>query len=320
MDPKFAVDLHNTAKSQVLQALKDERHVGYAAYATSHHQAPWPDNVGRAALKGLLEGMVQENLIDCAFDEEVPLDDSERKKWFDRLLDWAQCGTFDVVFVDPNTGIAPPTPPKNADPRNYVTAEELQGLSQHKDVLVYQHLPGPSSYRLAESKARELATHVRNRYSKAGLDATIWALPQNQPQAEADTHSPAPQVCRAVVVAIPKAKAKDESWNTLDLPGQWRQLAGPDDAVTPGLELPPPEGGEDSRQRIAYLEQALACEARIVEAQVLDLKSLSGSRRRVLTESVAAMRRVAVGGTDSRYFGRSTEREMRALHEAAQRT
>lgn len=86
------------------------------------------------------------------------------------------------------------------------------------------------------------------------------------------------------------------------------------------MASPPSDDPAALRQRIAYLEQALACEARIVEAQALDLKSLSGSRRRVLTESVAAMRRVAVGGTDSRYFGRSAEREMRTLHEEAQRT
>lgn len=224
MDPKFAVDLHNTAKSQVLQALReDRRRVGYAAYATSRYHTPWPSNVGRAALKGLLEGMAQEKLIAKAFDEEVPLDNSERENWAVSQLSWAQDGKFDVVFVDPNTGIAPPTHSKNADPRDYVTAEELRRLRQHADVLVYQHLRGLSSYCLAESKARELAARVGQRCSNANLDATIWALPRSPAP-------PARQVWRAVVVAIPKVGSQ----NTPGLSPPWLQLAQPGGAVTPG--------------------------------------------------------------------------------------
>ena len=49
--------------------------------------------------------------------------------------------------------------------------------------------------------------------------------------------------------------------------------------------------------RVDYLHRVLACEARIIEAQT-DLAAIKGTRRRILDEQIARMRRIALGEFD----------------------
>lgn len=55
------------------------------------------------------------------------------------------------------------------------------------------------------------------------------------------------------------------------------------------------------RARVEYLERVIAYEARVIEAQALDVKALGKGRKRILTESVDAMRHVIREEPTNRY-------------------
>ena len=67
---------------------------------------------------------------------------------------------------------------------------------------------------------------------------------------------------------------------------------------------------ENLRRQVEYLKTALAFEARVIEAQTFDLKSLAKGRRKVLEKSVEAMRYVALGGISHRYFEKGSSNEL----------
>jgi hypothetical protein len=53
---------------------------------------------------------------------------------------------------------------------------------------------------------------------------------------------------------------------------------------------------KDLETRVDELEEAMAAEARIIEAQTLGVRSLAKGRRAILVEQVKRMRRCALGG------------------------
>jgi hypothetical protein len=69
------------------------------------------------------------------------------------------------------------------------------------------------------------------------------------------------------------------------------------------------------RNQVDYLKRVVAYEARVIEAQTMDLKSLSKSRRRVLEASIVAMRRVAIDEPTDRYSDVGAYRELENLKE-----
>lgn len=83
------------------------------------------------------------------------------------------------------------------------------------------------------------------------------------------------------------------------------------------LTSPPPSlAGSDRiaelEATVDYLLSVVAYEARVIEAQTLDLASLAKGRRKVLAESVESMREVATHGQSVRY-GYPARRELDLL-------
>ncbi len=68
-----------------------------------------------------------------------------------------------------------------------------------------------------------------------------------------------------------------------------------------------------AENRVAYLERVIAYEARVIEAQTLDLKSLAKCRRRALEGSVEAMRAVVTEGHHDRYSDNGAHNELDKL-------
>lgn len=67
---------------------------------------------------------------------------------------------------------------------------------------------------------------------------------------------------------------------------------------------------------VDYLKSVIAYEARVIEAQTLDLKSLAKCRRKVLEGSVESMREVVQTGQSLRY-GYPARRELELLRKEA---
>lgn len=67
---------------------------------------------------------------------------------------------------------------------------------------------------------------------------------------------------------------------------------------------------------VDYLKSVIAYEARVIEAQTLDLKSLAKCRRKVLEGSVESMREVVRTGQSLRY-GYPARRELELLRKEA---
>lgn len=69
------------------------------------------------------------------------------------------------------------------------------------------------------------------------------------------------------------------------------------------------------RNEVEYLYRVIAYEARVIEAQTMDLKSLAKSRRGVLQDSITAMRRVVLGQDTMRYSDVGSYSELKNLRE-----
>jgi hypothetical protein len=76
---------------------------------------------------------------------------------------------------------------------------------------------------------------------------------------------------------------------------------------------PPHECAEDLRILVEHLRAAMAYEARVVEAQTLDVKALGKGRRRVLAEQVQRMRRVALGAPHDKRWSSGFRTELSEL-------
>lgn len=70
------------------------------------------------------------------------------------------------------------------------------------------------------------------------------------------------------------------------------------------------------RNRVEYLERVIAYEARVIEAQTLDLTKLAKCRRTVLEGSVEAMRQVVTEGHHDRYADNGAYKELDNLRPA----
>jgi hypothetical protein len=70
------------------------------------------------------------------------------------------------------------------------------------------------------------------------------------------------------------------------------------------------------RNQVEYFRRVFAYEARVIEAQCFDVKALSKGRRRILEESVEALRHLALDEPTMRYSRISTYHELEILRKA----
>ena len=99
------------------------------------------DRLGRITSAERKLGTVQESDVlgntTTFFGDPIPPDPTRRERWVTRALDTVE--TNDIVFLDPDNGLAPPSASQNSPQHAYLSEVE-RFVEREQTVIIYHHL------------------------------------------------------------------------------------------------------------------------------------------------------------------------------------